>query len=42
MCRVLINCAYVDLNKFIDIIHLNQIRLRHVVAHTFIFSDPTL
>jgi hypothetical protein len=31
MCQVLIGCAYVDLNKFIDIIHLNQIKLRHVV-----------
>jgi hypothetical protein len=41
MCQILINHAYVDLSKFIDIIHLNKIKVRHVVAHNFIFSGPT-
>jgi hypothetical protein len=41
VCQILINHAYVDLSKFIDIINLNKIRLRHVVAHNFIFSGPT-
>ncbi len=27
MCQMLIGCAYVDLNKFIDIVQLNQIQV---------------
>jgi hypothetical protein len=41
MCQVLISCASIDLNKVIDIIHLNQIKWRHVVPHNFILSGPT-
>jgi hypothetical protein len=41
MCQILINHAYVNLSIFIDIIHLNKINLRHVVAHNFIFNGPT-
>jgi hypothetical protein len=41
VCQILINHAYVDLSKVIDIIHLNKIKLRHTVAHKYIFNGPT-
>ncbi len=41
MCHILICCAYVDLNKFIDIVQLNQIQVETCNNHNFFFRGFT-